>query len=271
MLKDILNTIISFAKYYLPKLIGSAIIIVIGFFVAKIIKKIVRKYVENSKLDDSLEVFIINAIDICIKIVVVLAAISNLGVSITGLVAIFSAAAVAVSLALKDSLGNIAAGIVMLLSQPFSTGDFIEVEGIVSGGTVLKIDIVHTTLLTPDCRRIVIPNGQLVNKTITDFSKEKKRRMDLKFNISYNADFEKAKAIIKEVAMAHPMTINKPEPFVRVCEHGDSAVVIALRVWCKADNYWNLHFDLLEQVKSELDKNNIEIPYNQLDVHIIEK
>ncbi len=271
MLIKILDILKNFSVNYLPKLVGSAVIVIVGFLLAKLLKNIVKKHLKKTSLDQSLVSFIITTVSICVKVVIILTALANLGVSITGLVAAFSAGAVAVALALKDSLSNIAAGIVMLISQPFSTGDFIDVDGCVSGGKVLKIDIVHTTLLTPDNRRIVIPNGQLVNKTIVDYSKEENRRMELKFNVSYDSDVEKAKQIIKEAILSHPSSMTDPEPFVRVSEHSDSSVVITMRVWCKAVDYWNLHFDLIENVKNEFDKYGINIPYNQLDVHIINK
>ena len=255
--KPVTDSLINFGKTY-------------GFkILSKLLVKLLRKGLVKTNLDISLVNFLLKTIHIVVLILVLLAALSNLGISTTGLVAAFSAAAIAVSLALKDSLGNIAGGILMLLTQPFSTGHYIETDGV--SGTVLKIDLIHTTLKTPDNRQIVIPNGQLVNKTIIDYSKESTRRMDLKFGISYDNDPEKAKAIIMECVKAHDLSLQDPEPFCRVTEHSDSAVIITMRVWVKSENYWTLHFDLLEQVKCEFDKNGITIPYNQLDIHVIDK
>ena len=269
LLEKILDILKSFAINYLPKIVGSFVIIIVGFLLAKLLRSIVKKHLAKTKLDESLVSFIITTVSICAKVVIILTALANLGVSITGLVAAFSAGAVAVALALKDSLSNIAAGIVMLMSQPFSTGDFIDVDGCVSGGKVLKIDIIHTTLLTPDNRRIIIPNGQLVNKTVVDYSKEKTRRLDLKFSISYDSDVARAKEVIKEVIDAHPSALKDPAPFVRVSEYADSGVVITVRAWSKVEDFWGLHFDLLENVREAFDKNGITIPYNHLDVHIV--
>jgi small conductance mechanosensitive channel len=266
--EDVLNKIIWFGKTYGLKIVGTILIVLVGWTLSKILVRILRKGLSKTKLDISLINFLLRAIHIVILVVVLIAALSNLGISTTGIIAAFSAAAVAISLALKDSLSNIAGGILMLLTQPFSTGHYIETDGV--SGTVLKIDMIHTTLKTPDNRQIVIPNGQLVNKTIIDYSKEATRRMDLKFSISYNDDPEKAKAIIIEATRAHELSMLDPEPFVRVTEHADSGVIITLRVWCKAENFWTLHFDLLEKVREDFDKNGITIPYNQLDVHVIE-
>lgn len=252
-----------------PKIIGTVLIVLVGWIAVGIITKILRNALTKAKtkLDISLINFFVTAANICLKLLIVLSALNNLGISTTGLIAAFSAAAVAISLALKDSLGNIASGIIILISRPFSTGDLIDAGG--SLGTVARIDMIHTTLRTPDNRLMVIPNGQLMNMTITDYSKEPTRRLDLTFGISYDNDPEKAKAIIMDTVKAHPMSLNEPEPFVRVSEHADSAVIITLRVWCKTENYWTLHFDLLEQVRTAFDKNGISIPYNQLDVHVV--
>lgn len=259
-----------FVTSVLPKFFGVVLILVVGWIAVKIVIKVIGNALSKSKrhLDTSLVNFILRTISITLRVLIVLSALSNLGISTTGIIAAFSACAVAISLALKDALGNIAAGIMMLISRPFSTGDFIDVGG--NMGTVLKIDLVHTTLLTPDNRQIVIPNGQLMNMTIIDYTKEKTRRMELDFAISYNDDVEKAKKIILNEIKSHKLSLTDPEPFVRVSAHAESSIIITMRVWCKNEDYWTLHFDLLEQVKAQFDKEGITVPYNQLDVHIIE-
>lgn len=266
-LSNLANQTVDFAKKYGIRFGEAVAVLVLGWLLIKLLKRILKKTFEKTELDTSLEKFIISVVDICLKILLIICALSTLGISTTGLVAAFSAAAVAVSLALKDSLGNLAGGILMLMTRPFKTGDYIEADGY--SGTVLQIDMIHTTLRTPDNRQIVIPNGQLVNKTIVDYSKETTRRMDLQFGISYDNDPELAKKIILDCALAHEFTLTDPEPFVRVTEHADSAVIITMRVWVKSENFWALHFDLLEKVRKEFDKNGISIPYNQLDVHVI--
>ena len=248
------------------KVLGSLAILIIGWIVVKIIKKIVTKALSKAKLDSSFKKFIVKAIDIVLKTVIFLSAISNLGISTTGLVAALSAAAVAISLALKDSLGNIAGGILMMITRPFSTGDFITVDG--ESGTVLKIDLIHTVLKTPDNRQVVIPNGQLVNKTVTDYSREDTRRVDVNFSISYDSDIEVAKAVIMDVIERSEQALSDPAPFVRVTEYSDSSVTVTARAWCKSADFWELKFKILEDVRVLFKANNIEIPYNKLDVHI---
>lgn len=263
----IVNKLAEFATSYGLRIIGSILIIALGWVITGVIAKFFRKALSKTKLDISLIGFLVRIVDIFLKAMIILSALSNLGISTTGLIATFSAAAVAVSLALKDSLGNIAGGIMMLITHSFSTGDYIEAGGY--AGTVLRIDVIHTVLLTVDNKQVIIPNGQLVNMSVIDYFKEKNRRVDLNFGISYDNDSEKAKEIIMETVKSHPMVLSEPDPFVRVSEYADSAVIITLRVWCESENYWNVYFDLLEQIRKAFDENGIVIPYNQLDVHVI--
>lgn len=248
------------------KFLGSLAIVVIGWIAAGIIRKIMVKALHKPKLDASFKKFLVKAVDIVLKVLVILSAVSNLGISTTGLIAALSAAAVAISLALKDSLGNIAGGILMMIARPFSTGDFITVDG--ESGKVLKIDLIHTTLITPDNRQVVVPNGQMVNKTVTDYSREETRRVDVDFAISYSSDVEVAKAVIMDVIGNCELALSDPEPFVRVTDYADSSVTVTARVWCKTDDYWELRFRMLENVRIMFDANGIEIPFNQLDVHV---
>ena len=221
-------------------------------------------------MDVSLEKFFLKTVNIVLHIIVLLSALNALGISTTGLLAALSGAVVAVALALKDSLGSIAGGIIFLLTKRFETGDYVEING--DEGTVTQVDLMHTTLKTIDNRHVVIPNAVAVNSRIIDYSSEDTRRLDIVFGISYGDDQEKAKQIILNTVKNHSMSLNEPdEPFARVTGFGDSAVEITLRVWCKRENYWQLKFDLLEQIKAQFDKNGISIPYNQVDVHIKEK
>lgn len=246
--------------------IEAILILVIGHFAVRYLLKLLRKTLEKSKLDQSLDKFIIKALNIVLHVLLVIAALSAIGVSTTGVIAVLSAAAVAVSVGLKDSLSNVAGGILLLISPRFKTGDYIEAGG--DEGTVLSVDLLHTTVLTVDSRQVSIPNGILVNSHITNYSCEDKRRVDIEFNIPYEADVEKAKKTVLETIMRHELSLKTPEPFVRVSGYNDSAVKIITRTWCKTDDYWNLYFDLTEQIRAALKENSIEIPYNHLEVHI---
>lgn len=251
-------------------LLKAVLILIIGHYAVVFILKLLTKSFERVKMDVSLEKFFLKVANITLHIIVFLSALNALGISTTGLLAALSGAVVAVALALKDSLGSIAGGIIILITKRFETGDYIEING--DEGTVAQVDLMHTTLKTLDNRHVVIPNAVAVNSRIIDYSSEDTRRLDIVFQIGYGDDPEKAKWIILDTVKNHSMSLNEPdEPFARVTGFGDSAVEITLRVWCERVNYWQLKFDLLEQIKAEFDKNGISIPYNQLDVHIKEQ
>ena len=243
------------------------IILIAGHFITVLFIKISKKSLAKTKLDDSFQTFIAKLLNISMHILIILSALNSIGISTTGIMAAMSAAALAVAVSLKDSLSNVAGGILLLVSPRFSTGDFIDAAG--NSGTVLSVDLLHTTVRTPDNRQISIPNGVLINSAIINYSKEEKRRVDMEFDIAYEADVNKAVDLIENTIKAHEMVIDKENGIlVRVNKYKDSSVSIVSRSWCETANYWNVYFDITEQVKKAFDENNISIPYNQLDVHI---
>lgn len=253
-------------KYIFP-FIKTVLILIIGYFASAIIVKIIKKALDRSKLDRSFTEFLTKVIKIAINVIVVLAALNSLGIPTTGILTALSAAVVGISVALKDSLSNVAGGMLLLVSPRFAAGDYIEADS--DEGTVIDVGLLHTTVRTADNRRISIPNGVLINSSITNYSAEELRRVDITFPISYNADVKEAEKIAKETILAHPLTLKEPEePLVRVLGYSDSSVDLATRTWCKTSDYWKLRFDLTEQIRAELEKNGIEIPFNQLDVNI---
>jgi small conductance mechanosensitive channel len=171
----------------------------------------------------------------------------------------------------NGALSNLAGGVLIIFTRPFKIDDYIEVEGCDIAGTVEDIQIVCTKLRTPDNKTIYVPNGTLSNSNIINYSEKDTRRIGFTFSISYDNDFERAKEIIMDVCKSHELVLADPEPFVRLSEHGQSGIVITARVWVKSDDYWTVHFDILEAVKKRFDENGITIPYNQLDVHIKDK
>ena len=173
---------------------------------------------------------------------------------------------VGIGLAVNGALSNLAGGVLILLTRPFRIDDFIEAEGY--SGTVEEIHITNTRLRTPDNKILFIPNGSLSNGTIVNYSLQSKRRVDLIFSISFKSDFKKAQQIINEICSVHSLILSDPAPLVRMSEHASSSLLITTRAWTKTDDYWTVKFDLLEQVKERFDAEGIEIPYNQVDVHI---
>ncbi len=252
-----------------PKLLVAVVVFVLGVSALLIVSKIIEKAMSKTKLDISLQKFFVKTINITGFVLILICSLSTAGISTTGLIAGFSAAGAAVALALKDSLGNLAGGIVLLATHPFVTGDFIEMGD--KSGTVQQIDILQTTLLTPDNKTVVIPNGLLSSDEVINYTKEESRRVDLIIPISYDNDVEKAKKSIVKVANAQEKILKDKDIFVRVSEYSDSCVNLAVRVWCKTDNYWDVYFDMMEKIRESFKEDSIEIPYQRIDVHVVEK
>ncbi|MBQ3041846.1 MAG: mechanosensitive ion channel, partial [Clostridia bacterium] len=201
-----------------------------------------------------------------LKIVVVVCLVGYLGIDTSGLTALIASFGVCIGLAVNGAVANLAGGILIILTRPFKIDDYIEAQG--HSGTVVDIHITTTKLLTPDNKVIYLPNGPLSNGDIVNYSEMDTRRVDFTFGIGYGDDFEKAKQIIKDICDAHALVMKEPAPFIRVTEHASSSINIVTRVWTKSEDYWTVYFDIMEQVKTEFDKAGIEIPFNQVDVHI---
>ncbi len=262
--KSIFDKGIDFSAAYAPRLISGIIVLFIGFFIAKLITKLVVRTVRKSKVDIGLEKFIADIVSVLLKVLVIITAASMLGVKMTSFIAILSAMAFAVGLALQGSLGNFAGGVLIIIFKPFKVGDLIEAQGY--KGVVEGIKIFSTILKTPDNRTVVIPNGALSNNSIMNYSSEPLRRVDFLFGISYDSDFRKAKEIIFDIIKEDKRILKNPEPFAKVGELGDSSVNIVVRVWTDLDDYWGVHFDLIEKVKLKFDEQNIDIPYPHVKV-----
>lgn len=257
---------VEYIKGHLSSIFIFCAIIVAGIFITFLIGKIFKRALKKTSLDPSLQKFLVKSILIVLYSLTILSALSSIGISTTGVVAVFSAAAVAIAVALKDSLGNVAGGILLLVSPRFYTGDYIIVEG--DEGTVLNIDLLHTCLRSPDYKHISIPNGVLINSHIINCSREDLRRIDLEFPIPYESDFELAKKIAIDTIKTLPHSIQEKTPFAGVKRFDDSSVVLKIEAWCKSSDYWNLYYDLTESIRKNFNDNNINIPYNQLKVYI---
>ena len=255
----------SIIQYGLRVLIG-LVILLIGLAVIKALLKMLEKSLKASKLNESLHGFIKSLSSFGLNIVLFVTVLGLLGIPMATFVAILGAAGLAIGFALRDSLGNIAGGIIILTARPFNVGDFISAQG--EMGTVKEILILHTRLSTPDNKKVVIPNGPLANGNITNFSSEDLRRVDLTYGVGYDDDIRQVKAILTELVESHELTLKDPEPMIRVIEHGDSSVNFTVRAWCNKEDYWSIYYDLQEAVKIRFDEENISIPYPQMDVHM---
>lgn len=241
-------------------------VLIVCLLAIKVIMKIIKRLIQNSKLEKSLHTFIETTVKVVLYFIVVLIIADMLSIPITSLLATFSVVGLAASLAIQDALANLASGVMILATHPFKCGDYVEGAG--TAGTVKDINFTHTVLLTPDNKKIHVPNNQIVNAVIINYSEQKNRRVDLTFNLSYAADSIKIKEIMHNAINSHPKILKNEPIFVRTTAYKESGIDYTLRIWTKSEDYWDVYFDLLEEIKEELDKNKIEIPYNQLDVHI---
>ncbi|RLA05557.1 MAG: mechanosensitive ion channel family protein [Gammaproteobacteria bacterium] len=250
---------------FLINIFIAAAIIFVGRIVVRWVIKLLRKLLVRAEIDPILVNFSASITNIVLLLFVLIAALDQIGVNTTSFIALLGAAGLAVGLALKDSLQNFAAGVMMIIFRPFKLGDFIDAAGVV--GVVEKINIFSTQMKTGDNREIIIPNGQIYAGAITNFSARDTRRIDMVFGIGYDDDMLKAKKIMEDILAAHELVLEDPVPAVAVAELADSSVNFNVRPWVNSGDYWGVRADLIEKIKLAFDENGISIPYPQMDVH----
>ncbi len=252
---------------YGGNLLMAVVVFAVGMVLIKLALKITQKALEKTRLDKSVHKFVMTATRYTLYIILAVVILTSLKVPTAPLVTVLGACGAAVALALKDSLGNIASGIIILANKPFIRGDVIEVTGIT--GIVQSIDLLVTTLKTYDNKVITIPNGTITASVLVNYSREEKRRVDLTFTISYDSDIAKAKDVLLAVTESNSDIFADPAPVIGVAEHQDSAILLDLKVWCENSRYYDVRYYLEEQVKLAFDEANITIPYPQMDVRVI--
>ena len=250
------------------KVIAAVVVFVVGRWVAKGLTKFAEKVMNKRQVDPTIVSFVANMTYVALLVFVVLAALGQLGIQTTSFIAVIGAAGLAIGLALQGSLANFAAGFLMIISRPFKVGDFIEGAGV--AGTVEKIQIFTTQLKTPDNKTIIIPNAKLSSDNIVNFSEKGTRRVDLVFGIGYGDDIDHAKKVIMDVLAREERILKDPATTIGVVELADSSVNFAVRPWVTADDYWNVYFNLTENIKKSFDSEGISIPFPQRDVHMYE-
>lgn len=254
-----------------PALIKILIALVIYWLGNKLIKFVLgltAKAMEKAKLDAGVQSFLKSALKIVLYIVLVFIIVTYLGIATTGLAALFASAGVTVGLALQGSLSNLAGGVLILILKPFVVGEYIIAGG--DEGTVTSIEILCTKLRTGDNKVVIIPNGALANSSITNVSREEFRRVDFVFGVAYDSDLKLVKNLLQTAGERHELVLKDADHAIKVFinEFGASSIDFGFRVWCKNSDYWTVKWDLMEQVKAAFDANNIEIPFNQLDVNM---
>ena len=268
-LEEILSSILTWLSTEGVKLLIGAILLFIAFKIINVISKKFKKGMEKKNRDKTITKVGYTVIRKGGKLLVFLGFLGYVGIDTAGIGTVIASLGVGIGLAVQGSLSNLAGGLIILIMRPFKVGDYIEAQG--EGGTVEDIQIFYTHIISPDNKVIMIPNGSLANGNITNYSTKEFRRVDFEFSISYDEDFERAKKVIWDVIENTEHVLMDPQPFVRVKTHGESTINIVTRVWTKNEHYWDVYFDMMESIKTNFDKSNIEIPYNQLDVHIKEK
>lgn len=252
-------------------LLISLLVLIVGRKVIKWILKLMERSYTKSELDPMVAKFASSLVKFVLYGVLIVIIIGILGIPTSSFIAALSAAGLAIGLALQGSLSNFAGGVLILLFKPFTIGDYIKEDTHANEGVVVGIDLFYTKLQTGDNKLIVVPNGTLANSSLTNFTSQKMRRLDLTVGISYDSDIKKAKQVLSDIVNAHELVMKDQEIKIFVSSLDESQVTIGTRAWTSTDDYWTVKWELLEQYKEQLEANGIEIPFNQLSVTINEK
>lgn len=254
----------------IPKILIALLILYVGWKLIKLLKKGLKKVMSKKDVDISLQGFVLTIIDILLKVLLIITVVNMIGIPITSFIAILGAAGLAIGMALQGTLQNFAGGIIILVLRPFKVGDFIE-QGEFTG-TVEKIQIFNTFLSTPDNKMIIVPNTQLATNTLINYTRTNIRRVDVNIGIAYGQNVDKARETMLQLANSSNLILHKPdapaEPEVVLASLSSSSVDLSMRVWVKTDDYWTVFFSFNQMVYEKFNEESIEIPFNQLQVHI---
>ena len=251
------------------KALYSVLLFLFCLAVMKTVMTLIDRTMTRLKVEPTVHKFTHSCLKVLMWIITGLVVAGYLEFPVNSLVTVLGVIGVALSLSLQGSLSNLAGGIMVMVSRPFAVGDYVEAGSV--SGTVIEIGLVYTKLKTIDNKIIFIPNGEISGERIINYNKQEQRRVDLTFTVSYDADPERVKEIMRQVIGAHPKALFTPEPFVRTTSLGESSVGYTLRVWCATEDYWDLYYDLLEQIRAAFDREGIELTYNHLNVHIMKE
>lgn len=254
------------AGFTLMQVLFLVLLIVVCVIVRKALMAVAEKAIVRLRVEKSLHGFIRSTLGIVLWFITILIVADYIGIPVTSLLAVFSLVGLAVSLAIQGTLSNLAGGIMILTAKPFVVGDFVEAGGI--SGVVSEIGLVYTKVTTVDNKVIFAPNSEISGSKIINYTNQKQRRVDLVVSASYDAPVEKVEQTLAGILEADERILKDPAPFARVSNYGSSAIEYTVRVWCATENYWDVHFDLMKQVKVAFDKAGIEMTYNHLNVHI---
>lgn len=254
------------AVTYAPKLIGAIIIWIIGGWVIKGLINTFTRMLDKSNTDESLKPFLKSIINAALRVMLIISVLTMLGVEMTSFIALLGAAGLAIGMALSGTLQNFAGGVIILVIKPFKIGDVIEAQGYI--GTVKEIQIFNTTLKTADNKTIIIPNGGLATSSLINYTTEENRRVEWTFSIGYGDDTSKAKEILKALCDTDERILKDPETFIAISALADNSVNFIVRSWVKANDLWNVYFEMNEKVYNAFNKEGLNIPFPQMDIHL---
>ncbi len=264
--EEITNQATEIVLTYGPKLIAVIAVLIIGLWIIKLIVSGIDKAMKRGNLDASLRPFLVGIIGALLKVMLAISVAGMMGIEMTSFIAVLGAAGLAIGMALSGTLQNFAGGVMILLFKPFKVGDVIDAQGYL--GSVSEIQIFNTVLKTPDNKTIFIPNGGLSTSSMTNYSTEATRRVDWTIGIGYGDDVDKARQVIQKLCDNDTRILKDPEVFIRVSELADSSVNFTVRAWVKSPDYWDVFFDMNESVYKTFDKEGLNIPFPQMDVHV---
>ena len=248
------------------RLLLCAVILVAGYFIVKLVTKKILASPKMEKLDPGVRSFLRTFIKVVLNAVIIISVVGILGIPMASVITVLGAAGAAIALALQGTLGNLASGIMIVVLRPFRVGDFIEYSG--NLGTVLEIGLFATTVVTIDNRHVIIPNSALTSSTIINYSSEENRRVDMVISAAHGTDIEKVKEVILNYARHEKLILKDPAPFVRMTDMTERSINFTVRMWVKNADYWDARFNLSENIYNEFAKHGIQIPFNQLDIHL---
>ena len=265
-MEQFLTTVITWATDFGLKLLAAVLVLIVGRILIKWIIKLLNKSRFAKKNDATVVRVVLNFASAGLYVLLFVTVIAILGVPMASMVAVIASAGVAIGLALQGALSNLAGGIMIMILRPFHIGDFVEMAG--QSGTVKDVGVFYTVLNTGDNKVITIPNGTVMGAEIVNYSINPTRRVDLVFNVAYGTDVSRVRSILLDEAEKHDLTLTEPAPFARLTKQSESSLDFTLRVWVNASDYWTVNFDLLENINNRFAAEGIEIPFNQLDVHV---
>lgn len=268
-MEDFKRQVIELATTYGGKILLALIVLIVGLFVIKALKRVAGKAIERTKLDETVKVLAKKVVQALLYVILIISVIEILGVSMSSVIAVLASCGLAVGLAMQGALANLAGGLMILIFKPFKVGDYIDSTG--AEGVVKDISIFYTTVMTLDNKRISVPNGDLMNANVVNYSSEKTRRIDQEYKITNDSDLENVKAVLLQAVTGTQGVLADPAPFARLTGVDDDTYLFTVRAWCETPEYWNVYFDVIENCSKALREHGIDDPEERIAVRLVKE